>query len=92
LREHLEAVHKSTGRHVPELDVPDLPVACRGAWDVFLELHARRGGGFGPAPIDEARLCGWQQLHGVRLTPWEIEAVSLVDTAWLEAASEEQKK
>jgi hypothetical protein len=92
LRDHLQAVERSTGVRPPELDVPELPALCRGVWEIFFELHDRRAGnGFGPLPIDEARLLHWQQLHGVRLSPWEIETIFLVDSVWLSLVEEQSK-
>ena len=89
LREHLQAVERSTKRRPPELDVPALPQACAGVWQIFLELHSRRAqGGFGPAALDEARLLNWQQLHAARLSPWEIECIFALDNAWLASTAE----
>lgn len=89
LREHLQAVERSTGRRPPELEVPALPQACAGLWPIFLELHNRRAqGGFGPAALDEARLLHWQQLHATRLSPWEIETLFALDNAWLASEAE----
>lgn len=86
-------MQRSTGKPVPELDVPPLPAACKGAWSVFVELCGRRGSnGFGANPIDEARLCYWQQLHGIRLTPWEIDAISSLDGVWLAAQAQASAK
>lgn len=92
LREHLQAVEQSTGRRTPELDVPELAAECRGVWSLFIELHARRAEGFGPAIIDEARLFHWQRLHGIQLNPWEIEAIFALDLAWRESVAESQDK
>jgi hypothetical protein len=93
LREHLQAVARSTGRTPPELQVPPLPAACQGVWHLFLELHARRGSnGFGPAPIDEARLCCWQQLHRTQLSPWEVDTIFLLDGVWLRCMHQQQSK
>jgi hypothetical protein len=88
LREHLQAVEKRTGRCPPELDLPELPDECRGVWGLFVEINNLRSEGFGPAIIDEARLCHWQQLHGIRLNPWEIEAIFAIDRAWREGLAQ----
>lgn len=88
LREHLQAVERSTGRRPPELEVPTLPQSCAGLWPIFIELHNRRAQGFGSAAIDEARLLHWQQLHATRLSPWEIEAIFTLDNAWLASEAE----
>lgn len=89
MRHHLQAAQRSTGRTPPELVLPPLPVACRGVWELFAEMHAGRGVGMGPEPINETRLLAWQQLHRIRLSPWEIEAIGLVDNAWLNASMPE---
>jgi hypothetical protein len=92
LRDHLEAAERSTGRRPPDLDVPPLPPACADVWQLFLQLHRRRGGGFGPQPLDESRLLAWCQLHGQHLTSWEVEAVFDLDSVWLQAESEARPK
>lgn len=93
MHQHLLAAEQATGRPAPELDVPPLPALCGDVWRLFLELHKRRTrNGFAPAPIDEARLLQWQQLHGATLTPWEIEAIFLLDAAWLSDCEEQQAK
>jgi hypothetical protein len=92
LREHLLAAQanplaKSGPRH-ESLDVPPLPPLCRGVWRIFTELHQRRGGSFGPAPIDEARLLAWCQLYGRQLSEWEINSIFAIDACWLNAQAE----
>jgi hypothetical protein len=60
-------------------------------WDVFLALHSQRGGGLGPAPISCADVLAYQQLHGVELTPWEVDSLRALDSVALKAASEQSK-
>ncbi len=73
--------------------MPALPALCKEVWAIFLQLHARRpGAGFGPAPLDEARLLAWAQLRGRRLTPWEADCIFDLDDAWLSAQAEETAK
>lgn len=92
LRTHLQAVWRASGRRPPELDVPELPRAARQVWSLFCELDATRGGnGFGVDAISEARLLSWQQLHRVRLSPWEIEQIQMLDRLSLMSMVEEHK-
>ena len=85
-------MERATGKRPVQLDVPPLPPLCADVWSIFLQLHSRRSGtGFGPAPLDEARLLAWSQLHARRLTPWEIDCIFALDDAWLSAQSEQQK-
>ena len=65
--------------------MPPLPLACGGVWQVFLQLHQRRGSnGFGPLPLDEARLLAWCRLHSQRLTAWEVERIFALDDLWFD--------
>lgn len=92
LRTHLEAAAAASGKRPPELEVPPLPREVRGLWADFCRLDATRtGSGFGVNPIDEARLLAWQQLHRVRLSPWEIEQIQMLDVLSMNALAEEQK-
>lgn len=57
-------------------------------WRLFLQLRQRSGGGFGHQQLDEPRLLAWCQLHGQRLTSWEVETIFEIDSLWLQAESE----
>ena len=52
-------MERSTGRSVPELQLPELSPSCRLLWDTFIELHNKRGAdkggavGDGRAPEDQ---------------------------------------
>lgn len=63
-----------------ELAMPPFPEALAYLWRTYLRLRRRMAGGFaGPNPI------GWQDIDafirrsGLRLTPWEIEAIERID-------------
>lgn len=43
----------------------------------------RRPRGFGPCPIPYAEMRAFEQLAGMRFTPWELEALEAVDAVWL---------
>lgn len=64
--------------------VPELPPALSYLWTAFWRIRRRRtGGGFGPAAITWADIGAFSQLSGMRFAPWEIEAIELLDDAWL---------
>lgn len=71
--------------------MPDLPAGCLGVWNVFCELSNRRPStGFGPGVLSHEHLLAWQQLHGTRLTPWEIDTIFMLDLIWLKSKFEEK--
>ena len=85
-RKHLEAVAAATGETPPDLIPLPIPLGCGAVWSVFLELNARRGNnGMGVSPIALADIVAWQELMGLRLTPWEIETILHLDAAALAA-------
>lgn len=62
-------------------------------WQVFVKLHGERGAGMSaPNPIGSASVIAWQQLHGVRLTPWELSAIEQLDAAFMQHAAEQANK
>jgi hypothetical protein len=82
---HLQRVWENTGSPPAMLrDAPALPAGCKQLWEDFLELHGSRGStGWGAARITFADLHAWQQVNGVRLSPWEIGCIRKADDLWL---------
>lgn len=67
-------------RYQEELACPPLPEEVDYLWRIFLRLAARRGSnGFGPNPITWLEMDAFSRLTGIRLAPWEIEVVELLD-------------
>lgn len=92
--EHLLAVQEQTGQ-TPQalLDAPRCPGGCEALWDAFRELHACRGSaGFGPMRITYTDLDAYQRVSGVKLQPWEREAIRQADAAYLEQLAERQPR
>lgn len=79
------AQYRITGK-MPKmlLEAPALPVGLEDLWGWFVQLHDSRGSsGFGPARISHLDLFAWQQVSGVSLAPWEVEAIRRADNAYL---------
>ncbi|WP_424813570.1 phage tail assembly chaperone [Roseococcus sp. YIM B11640] len=73
-----------------ELSGPPKPEAAAYLWDWFLEMHRARGGGMGPAAITHQDIEAWGRLKGVRLAPWELEAIQALDGTWLAVQAEKE--
>lgn len=84
LRQHLQRAAELTGQPDPRLQ-RRVPPAGAALWETFCELAAARPAGMGPGAVPMAELQAWQQLHGVRLTPWEVGTLLAMDRAALAA-------
>lgn len=91
LRQHLQAAAAAGARPDPRL-ASRPPAAAAALWDAYAALHATRPSGMGPSAITASELLAWQQLHGVRLTPWEAETLQAMDRAALEVTAQQLKK
>lgn len=92
-REHLEAVERTTGRRPAALEAPELPPGVESLWDAYLELRAAAGSaGFGPARISHAEMEAWARLHGVQLTPWEVETLFALDGEVVSVLASDRKR
>ena len=70
---------------------PKLPTGLGYLWTHFVQLHrGRSGSGFGPNPLS------WSDIHGyccvvqTALAEWEVEAIRLLDEAFLVSLTEAQ--
>lgn len=94
LREHLEKVEQTTGKRPAKLDEePEIPDSAEYLWLLFWELNGRRtGSGFGGNPITYADLLAWMNIHGISLTPWEVQTLMELDAEFMSFVNGETKK
>jgi hypothetical protein len=80
LRVHLHRLRSATGRIDPLLaqSMRPPPPAVAPLWDVLVRICSTRVPG---APVTCIEIEAWQRLHGVRLTPWEVDTVLACDRA-----------
>lgn len=93
LIDHLRAAERQTGI-TPQLllEAPPCPQGCEELWSTFLELSACRGNnGFGPTRITYGDIDAFQRVTGVKLKPWELDAVRKADSAFLASWHESNK-
>lgn len=83
LRDHLQvaAQHGTTDARLGSTPPP----AGAMLYDLFVQLNAARPVGMGPGAIPPSELLAWQQLMGVRLSPWEADTLLAMDRAALAA-------
>lgn len=86
LRDHLLAAAQSGGGLDPLL-LEICPPEGRRLYDVWRDLASARPQGLGGASaIPPSEVLAWQTLHGVRLTPWELDTLAAMDRAALASA------
>ena len=90
LRQHLLAAAAAGSLPDPRLHSQP-PAEVSALWAAFVSLNASRPAGLAPAAIGPADLLAWQQLHGLRLTGWELQTLQAMDRAALEAAAPNQR-
>lgn len=85
-REALEGLRDRTKRadkraeYEAQLACPPIPDELRYLWRSFNRLSARRGSnGFDVDPIGWCEIDAFVRLTGVRLVPWEIELIEMLD-------------
>lgn len=84
LRDHLENGWRQTGIKPEELDIEPLQHCIIYLWDWFIEIsRGRTSNGFGPNAIGFVEIDAWQRVTGRRLDPWEIDAMLVLDAAYL---------
>lgn len=84
---------RQTGRLPDELQGPEIPPGVTALWMAYAELGGARGsGGFAGNPISHRDLVAYQELYGVRFTPWEAGTILALDRAVMAAALDNQPK
>ena len=73
LRDHLIAA----GATDPRLSAQP-PQGTKELWHVVVALSAQRSE---PIATPASEIDAWQRLHGVSLSPWEVETVQAADRA-----------
>ena len=76
LRDHLLAAARAG--HAVELLERRAPAGTSPLWDAFASLASARQNG---AAIPASEIDAWQRIHGVRLTPWEVDTLVAMDRA-----------
>lgn len=85
LRAHLVAAAQHSGQPDPRLS-RQVPRAGAELWRLYGTLNACRPPSMGGVVcVPPSEILAWQQLHGVALTPWEVETLMAMDRAAVQA-------
>lgn len=80
---------RATGRKIAQ-EGPKLPPDLRYLWTAFSQLHRTRQAGMGINAITFFEIEAWSRLYGMRLDPWEVDAIRALDDAFIETHSEDK--
>lgn len=73
-------------------DGPEVPMAGRRIWGIFLELNATRAAGMAANPISFCEIEAYSRLRREPVRPFEVTILRALDVAHLGAASAEPEK
>jgi hypothetical protein len=82
LKSHLIQAFKNTGKKPKDLEEVNPPAAFVYLWDWFWELDHSRDRSMTCAPLTYEETYFWQKLNEVKLFPWELEALRMMDRAY----------
>lgn len=81
LRDHLLAAQRGGYSH-PLLQAPHLPPGGVELWELYLRISRASRQGLNEQPtLAPSQVLAWQQLHGVRLSPWELDTLDAIEQA-----------
>ena len=84
LRDHLEIVHRQTGKTPPQLEPVDIPYGIQYLWGFFCDISGGRGySEAGAMPLSYSEILAWSQLTKSDPTAWEISVLKSIDRAFL---------
>jgi hypothetical protein len=69
-------------------DAPEVPMAGRRVWSIFLELNGTRTAGMGASPISFVEIEAYARVRREPVRPFEVTILRALDAAYLEAARE----
>ena len=88
LRDLLLAQERLDGRPNQDIDLGIIPPYATELWTFYLLLHSCRGSGVqGVEPITPERIESLARMYRVRLNPWEVETLLLMDAKLLASAA-----
>jgi hypothetical protein len=66
-----------------ELEQPPFPDPLAYLWNAFIRLSNRRPVGFAEGLIPWSEMDAFQRVSGLRLTPWEIRVIEMLDAMFV---------
>jgi len=83
LKAHLTQAYKASGKKPKELEESRPPEAFMYLWQWFWELDHTRDRALANSPLSYQEIYYWQKLCEIKLFPWELEALRLMDKAYI---------
>jgi hypothetical protein len=69
----------------------EMPPGCDQVWGAFNSLGSpSTSGSFQPITAQEIQ--AWQSMHGIKLSPWELDAIRAIDKIAAECSTKYKAK
>lgn len=92
-RARLESVARQTGKVPKELEeLAELPESMKDIWKYFLDLNRKRGGGFGPSPLQHSEILAYFTLHRIDYDGIELYLIDMLDDVAMGHFAEQNKQ
>jgi len=89
LREHLESVHRQTGRMPDQLEPVEIPYYIKYIWEWFCSMSNGRGyAEWGAMPLTYSEIKAWAELTKCEPMAWEVEILKKIDNIFVSKAGE----
>ena len=73
--------------------LPTLPEVLEYLWEYYNQLSVtRQNFGWGPTALTYQEIAAWSKLRNVKLDPWELDALLMVDSVFLTVSAEAEAK
>ncbi|WP_426235873.1 phage tail assembly chaperone [Pararhizobium sp. DWP1-1-3] len=64
---------------------PRIPIAGQHVWHWFKKMDVtREGTGYGINPLQPTQIEAWTRQRGIKLTPWQLDAIEALDVLRLQ--------
>ncbi|MEZ2220767.1 hypothetical protein [Rhizobium sp. RCC_161_2] len=72
---------------------PRIPVAGQHVWYWFKKMDVtREGTGYGINPLQPTQIEAWTRQRGIKLTPWQLDAIEALDMLRLQLFFEKSEQ
>lgn len=80
------------GKQAGDDEDRSIPACAEHVFVWFGEMHAQRSAGFDANPLSFTEIFAWSALADVRVRPWELELLLVIDRTWREVRAEQRDR
>lgn len=92
LEHHLISYWKQSGILPDQLNIPPIPHELYYIWSWWLDLHKTRPVGMSEGHVTYTEMSNWSNLLKIKITPFEIRCIMLLDSAYISFRIKQEKQ